>query len=149
MMNVLTLFIVALSILFIYKAVRMLAKRRITQLQMSEWHDLAPLRTRYESKGTHTSYVYFIRESGMQRVKIGKSDNPELRRKELSTGSAHLHEIVHTVKSENAFKTENLFHKHFDSKRCKGEWFDLTELELNWIKGERYPRNIKDSIRGY
>lgn len=147
-MDLLVLASVAFIIIFIIIAYKFVKRDAVTS-EIQEWHHLAPLSQRYDSKGLNTSYVYFIRESGMQRIKIGKADDPEQRKKELSTGSAHNHEIVHLIKSENPFKTENLFHKHFREKRCKGEWFDITEKELRWIQREEYPREIVDSIKGY
>jgi hypothetical protein len=148
-MDLLVLASVAFIFFFIYIAYTTFVKRETVTSKIQEWHHLAPLSQRYDSKGLNTSYVYFIRESGMQRIKIGKADGPEQRKKELSTSSAHNHEIVHLLKSENPFKTENLFHKHFREKRCKGEWFDITEKELRWIQREDYPREIVDSIKGY
>ncbi|WP_265416573.1 hypothetical protein [Alkalihalobacillus deserti] len=38
---------------------------------------------------------------------------------------------------------------YFGEKRCKGEWFDITEKELRSIQREDYPREIEDSIKGY
>lgn len=148
-MDLLVLGSIALITFLIYKAYTAFVKGETATSEIQEWHHLAPLSQRYNSKGLNTSYVYFIRESGMKRIKIGKADDPEQRKKELSTGSAHNHEIVHLIKSENPYKTENLFHKHFREKRCKGEWFDITEKELRWIQRENYPREIEDSIKGY
>jgi hypothetical protein len=148
-LDLLLLVSVALITFLIYKAYTAFVKVETPTSQIQEWHHLAPLSQRHNSKGLNTSYVYFIRESGMQRIKIGKADDPKQRIKELSTGSAHNHEIVHLIKSENPYKTENLFHKHFREKRYKGEWFDITEKDLRWIQRGNYPREIEDSIKGY
>ncbi|MFD2627576.1 GIY-YIG nuclease family protein [Oceanobacillus kapialis] len=148
-MDLLGLASVALIIIIIYKVYIASKGKETIKSEIQEWHHLAPLSQRYDSRGVNTSFVYFIRESGMQRIKIGKANDPEQRKKELSTGSAHNHEIVHLIKSENPFKTESLFHKHFREKRCKGEWFNITEEELRWVQKEDYPREIEDSIKGY
>ncbi|PKR77830.1 hypothetical protein CEY16_07835 [Halalkalibacillus sediminis] len=140
---------VVIIVFFIYKAHTAFVKEKTITSKIQEWHHLAPISLRYDSKGLNTSYVYFIKESGMNRIKIGKAIDPEQRIKELSTGSAHNYEIVHLIKSENPYKTENLFHKYFNEKRCKGEWFDLSEKELRWIQREDYTREIEDSIKGY
>jgi hypothetical protein len=148
-LDLLYIAIVVFITFLIYRAYKKFAKGEPTKTPVKEWHHLDPISQRYESSTLDTGFVYFIRESGMNHIKIGKADDPEQRKKELSTGSAHKHEIVHLVKSKKPYKTENLFHCYFSEKRIKGEWFNLTENELRWVQKEDYPREIEDSIKGY
>ncbi|QGH33513.1 hypothetical protein GI584_05545 [Gracilibacillus salitolerans] len=148
-MDILYLASITIIVFLVYKAFKRFVRSETKQSMVKEWHHLDPLSQRFDSNELDTSYVYFIKESGMDHIKIGKADDPEQRKKELSTGSAHTHEIVHLIKSKKPYKTENLFHSYFHDKRFKGEWFDLTESELRWIQKENYPREIEDSIKGY
>ncbi|MGR9047591.1 GIY-YIG nuclease family protein [Halobacillus faecis] len=148
-MDILYIAIIALIVFFVYKTFKKLVRDKSIQSTVMEWHHIGPVSQRFDSSELDTSYVYFIRESGLDHIKIGKADDPEQRIKELSTGSAHTHEIVHLIKSKEPYKTEKLFHCYFSDKRIKGEWFDLTDNELRWIQREDYPRDIEDSIKGF
>ncbi|CQR46591.1 T5orf172 domain protein [Paraliobacillus sp. PM-2] len=148
-MEVLYLVSIAFIVFFVYQAYKGFVKSNTKNSSVKEWHHLDPISQRFESNEIDTSYVYFIKESGMGHIKIGKADDPDQRKKELSTGSSHIHEIVHLIKTKAPYKTENFFHCHFRNKRIKGEWFDLTENDLSWIQREDYPREIEDSIKGY
>lgn len=148
-MDWLYLLIAAFVIFYIFKAYKKPKKNESNLPPVDEWHHINPISQRFDSRGLNTSYVYFIKESGKHHIKIGKADDPEQRKKELSTGTPHHHEIVHLIKSETAYKTEKLFHRYFSEKRLTGEWFDLSEKELRWIQRGDYPREIEDSIKGY
>jgi hypothetical protein len=117
---------------------------------IEEWHDLGLIRDRYDSQEPDSGFVYFVRESGNYRIKIGKAKNPESRiDNDFGTLMPYEFETLHLIESMNYSKTEKLFHKYFSDKRYKGEWFDLTDNDLTWIKKEKFPREIEDSIKGY
>ncbi|GAE35602.1 GIY-YIG nuclease family protein [Halalkalibacter akibai] len=117
---------------------------------IEEWHDLGLVRHRYDSQNLDSGFVYFVRESGNNRVKIGKAKNPEQRIKsDFGTIMPYEFSVEHLIQTRNYHKTENLFHRYFDQKRYKGEWFDLSEEEIEWVKKSNYPRDIDDSIKGY
>ncbi len=140
--------IISFLIVRLYKDYK--KKYKDEKLTVQEWHQLDPISQRYESKSIHSGYVYFVQESGNNRIKIGKAKTPEQRiQNDFGTIMPYEFNVVHLIKSENYHKTENLFHHCFNSKRYKGEWFDLTIKDVEWIKKGNFPREIEDSIKGY
>lgn len=136
--------------LFIFKAYKEFLKEESNQPVVQEWHHLGPISKVFDSGGLNGGYVYFVRESGSYLIKIGKARDPERRiNNDFGTLMPYDFEIVQLISSANYHKTEYLFHQYFKDKRIKGEWFDLTGRDLNWIQREKFPRDIADSIKGY
>jgi len=85
-------------------------------------------------------YVYFIRSGKKGAIKIGKSNNPEKRVKELQTGNPYklyLIAFIHCETEEGAIKLERKIHRLFKKRRMIGEWFhphinlkDVTEIKF-------------------
>jgi hypothetical protein len=73
--------------------------------------------------------VYFIR--GGDLVKIGKANHPEMRLRELQTGSPFALELLLTL--EGGTQEERALHKRFIAYRVRNEWF-------------RYEDEIRDFI---
>jgi hypothetical protein len=74
-----------------------------------------------------SSYIYII-GSDNPPYKIGISKNPERRLKNLQTGHPYKLKIWELRKTESK-KTkllESVIHKHLDSYRMSGEWFDIS-----------------------
>ena len=69
-------------------------------------------------------YVYAIRNKTTRRIKLGISQNPERRLKELQTGNDCELELVAFRKAENRFKDEKALHRENALLRVRGEWFD-------------------------
>jgi hypothetical protein len=79
-------------------------------------------------------YVYIIGGVGSSLVKIGITKQLSQRLFSLNTSSPiELFFVFHFL-SENAMKTEKELHKKFSTKRVKGEWFALTEQDIEQIK---------------
>jgi len=77
-------------------------------------------------------YVYIAKSDGF--YKIGISNDPPGRIKILSTASPHPVELIIEWESENAALTEKRLHKLFDEERMNGEWFQLDETEIKFLK---------------
>ena len=71
-----------------------------------------------------TMYVYAIRNNHTGRVKLGISQNPERRLKELQIGNDCELELVAFRKAENRFKDEKALHRENAPYCVRGEWFD-------------------------
>ena len=69
-------------------------------------------------------YVYAIRNKTTRRVKLGISQNPERRLKELQIGNDCELELVAFRKAENRFKDEKALHRENAPFRVRSEWFD-------------------------
>lgn len=73
-------------------------------------------------------YVYLAKFEG--RYKIGQTTNLRRRKRELATGLPDELKIVHTIQTDDPGGVEAYWHKRFDDKRIKGEWFALDEGDV-------------------
>ena len=71
-----------------------------------------------------TMYVYAIRNNHTGRIKLGISENPERRLKELQTGNDCELELLAYREAVNRFKDEKAIHDKHQHLRVRGEWFD-------------------------
>jgi hypothetical protein len=80
----------------------------------------------------HLGYLYFISEEQFNnKVKIGISKNPEKRLKQLQTGNPNKLVIIHTIQSPDYKLLERTLHDICGDLRLVGEWFELSESDLN------------------
>lgn len=80
-------------------------------------------------------YVYIIKDVSVTGYhKIGCTDNPERRLREFAVKLPFETEIVLLIKNHNATAFERMLHSTFDDKRIRGEWFDLSGDEIDFIK---------------
>lgn len=86
-----------------------------------------------QRKRTLAKYVYLIRDSWMNLVKIGVTKNISSRFRELQNGCPQELVIVGLIHNESANKIERQLHKRFASKNYRGEWFELTEADVDSI----------------
>lgn len=86
-----------------------------------------------QNKNLSTSgYIYVIRsENG--KYKIGKAQDVNKRLQSLQTGTPEKLELVLTIKTSNKNVLETICHRQFSSKKIRGEWFSLTDDDLNWL----------------
>ena len=70
-----------------------------------------------------TMYVYAIRNSHTGRIKLGISENPERRLKELQIGNDCELELLAYREAANRFKDEKAIHNKYQHLRVRGEWF--------------------------
>ena len=71
-----------------------------------------------------TMYVYAIRNNHTGRIKLGISENPERRLKELQIGNDCELELLAYREAANRFKDEKAIHDKHQHLRVRGEWFD-------------------------
>ena len=77
--------------------------------------------------------VYFFRHIGLTPVKIGYSENqsPINRFNQFKTYAPYGSEILGFIMIQDAKELETALHAKYASKRLDGEWFELTEEEVN------------------
>ena len=86
-------------------------------------------------------YVYGgdFREAGLSLYKIGYSKNPAKR-----VASWPLLpwpcRIVASIPTYQPRKVESFLHRHFAGKRLRGEWFLLSEEDIQSIQAHQCPR---------
>lgn len=84
-----------------------------------------------------STFIYFIEAIGHDRIKIGKADNPEVRLKQLQTGSHAELRLIGTIAAEAAREQE--MHQAFATDRIRGEWFAATPELREYIRNSVTP----------
>ena len=72
--------------------------------------------------------TYIMKDSSTNLIKIGKAINPKYREKTLQSEKPTI--SLFAVCEDNI---ESELHKKFEDKRVRGEWFNLTDNEINVI----------------
>jgi hypothetical protein len=92
----------------------------------------------------YAGYVYFICDN-MNHVKIGHAKDLESRYKTY-TEMPYDPKIIHTLFCSDRIKVGAYFHDKFKTKRFKGEWFNLSDKDIKYIKSGRYSEEIMNYI---
>ena len=66
--------------------------------------------------------------------KIGRTKNLERREREIKLQLPFKVELIHHIKTNNPIKTEKYWHDHFATRRQNGEWFCLTNSDVEEFK---------------
>lgn len=79
--------------------------------------------------------VYFFRHIGLSPVKIGftSSESPINRFDSFRTYAPYGSEILGFIQTENPSELEFRLHNKFSAKRLLGEWFDITQEEVQEV----------------
>lgn len=76
-----------------------------------------------------TTFIYLIHNADDKAYKIGKSDNPTTRLKQLQTGNARsILKLLYTFSAEDS--VEYKIHEDLEDFRLNGEWFTECEAVL-------------------
>lgn len=79
-------------------------------------------------------YVYLI-EAETGQYKIGRSKNPPNRLRAIGVKMPFKVEIIHTIQTNDMYSLEINLHQRFADKRVNGEWFALSQDDVDYIKG--------------
>jgi len=85
-------------------------------------------------KGVETrqkGYIYFLRANSY--VKIGRTNNIDRRMAQIQPRLPFKTQVFHVVETNDPVKYEHFFHDKFKDKRANGEWFELSDDDLEWI----------------
>jgi hypothetical protein len=99
-------------------------------------------------KKNQNGWVYFLKEELTNSTKIGRTKDLNKRINNLGLILPFETELVFSIKCVDHFYAEIEFQKFFKDKRRNGEWFDLTEKDINWIKNGKYTKIINDLVYG-
>jgi hypothetical protein len=80
------------------------------------------------------SFVYIIQNTSTNIYKIGVSDNVDMRIKNLQTANGFPLLIIDKFICNNAFNMENQIHKLLKEYKLTGEWFILTQEDLDNVR---------------
>lgn len=83
-------------------------------------------KTEFTIDSSREGFVYIIRASGTNRIKIGHSKDPEKRLASLTSPQMPFDlELVYKRWFIDAYALEQHIHKIFRRYRVKGEWFEI------------------------
>ena len=85
-----------------------------------------------ETPESAIGYVYLIKFRS--EFKIGASADPERRFGAVATQMPETMSNIHTIKTDDPFGVEKYWHRRFEDKRLKGEWFMLTPADVRAFK---------------
>jgi hypothetical protein len=91
--------------------------------------------------------VYILKCEYFDAYKIGKAKNPLRRSQTLDIQLPYPTEVVHVIASEDYSRLEREMHNTFANVRLKGEWFRLSERDVDLLrhfKVIRYPSVYDD-----
>lgn len=80
-------------------------------------------------------YIYFLRIKDTPLVKIGRSVNPKVRVAQFCI--PYEAEIIKILHSDDCHTTEKAFHVLFKTGRVRGEWFKLSDADIDLIQRMR------------
>lgn len=89
--------------------------------------DIKPLKI-----NKNAGYVYLLEYNNL--YKIGCSKNIDKRLHDLEKNTPHKINLIHSIKTDNKYKLENELHQKYKDKRSKGEWFSLSDSDIQNIK---------------
>lgn len=91
-----------------------------------------PANKRSKSKSNSEGVVYLLKAG--PHFKIGKSVVFDKRLGQIKLQLPYAVEVVHTIQAANVSEVESYWHRRFASLRQNGEWFLLTETEVEEFK---------------
>lgn len=77
-------------------------------------------------------YVYILEAVGFKVYKIGRTKNIDTRMKTLIKLPFDT-KLIHTIKTDNPTKTELELHRKFADLRVNGEWFKLSNENIEYL----------------
>jgi hypothetical protein len=93
----------------------------------------------------NVEYVYVIADP-FGNYKIGLTYNIQKRLDEFRTAMPYEPKIIKIIQCSNMKKTEKYLHEKFKHKRIKGEWFNLSEKDIDMVQNNQFPIDIKEVI---
>lgn len=82
-----------------------------------------------KKRAARRGYVYLLRAD--KYFKLGLSDNPKARYREIQTLLPFPVSTVHLIATSDMLWVEKYWHDLYDAKRCYGEWFILSDDDVN------------------
>jgi hypothetical protein len=77
-------------------------------------------------------FIYVLKAGPF--YKIGLTKDPDVRRKALAVALPYKDQVIFTIPVPDMFGHERYLHELFAHKRANGEWFELTDDDLDVIR---------------
>lgn len=80
-------------------------------------------------------YVYIIQDVEVSKAyKIGRTNHPKRRLNRFGVELPFKTEVIHILRTDNAVEAEKRLHEKYARRHKRGEWFDLSEEQLEEIR---------------
>jgi hypothetical protein len=79
--------------------------------------------------------IYFVQDLDNKRIKIGESDDPTVRIKQIMTGSSSKNGCVILAVFPGGVKRESEMHKKFSQYHSRGEWYEASDEIISYVLG--------------
>lgn len=86
-------------------------------------------------KKNRPGYIYLIKGDNTDWYKIGQSKRPDIRINQLGTQGPFKSTLIHMHKVPDMDSIEQEWHKMFSGKREHGEWFTLSQEDVETFTG--------------
>ena len=83
-------------------------------------------------------YMALLRLGRERRYKIGKAVLVERRTDEISIQLPEALELVHAIRTDDAYGIEDYWHRRFATKNTKGEWFALSRQDIDAFRRRKF-----------
>lgn len=93
--------------------------------------DYVPITNLARTEKENETQIYLMIDKNTGYYKIGRSNNPLRRERTLQSQKPTIELILHETSTKDK---EKELHKHFKDKRIRGEWFDLSGSDIQYIK---------------
>jgi len=84
-------------------------------------------------KPMHKPGFIYLAQKNNRCYKIGRSQDPQLRLRKLRREADPAVVLKHVVSCNDMVWAELFLHQRFEDRRIDGEWFALTENDVEWI----------------
>lgn len=114
-----------------FEKLKLIYVRSIEQNYVFQIH---PFKENHEFKNKRinkTVYVYLMVDDYTNLYKIGKSNNVHFREKTLLSQTPKIR-LIHYFNRPDYLESD--LHKKYKSQRVRGEWFELTQEDVEFIK---------------
>jgi hypothetical protein len=99
---------------------------------------------KYHPRKQGLGEVYFIKVGDMYKIGATRDLYGRFRNIQVCTPTECV--LIHAVKTNDMKTTEKLFHNLYSRAIMRGEWFALSDGDIDYIKRGKYSKAIIDSI---
>ncbi len=90
----------------------------------------------YKEADIKFGFIYLMKSG--KYYKIGKSDFVERRQYDIGIKLPENLKIVHKIKTDDPSGIEDYWHKRFEAKKIRGEWFNLNRDDVSAFKRRKF-----------
>lgn len=83
-------------------------------------------------------YLAVLKLGREKRYKVGKAVLVERRKDQISLQLPEDLELVHAIRTDDAYGIEGYWHRRFATKNTKGEWFSLSHDDVQAFKRRKF-----------